>query len=84
MSRAYPKLVLSLLYGMEELSGEGADTDQVLHWMVSIAEAFNELDASERSALVATARQMAEEAETAGDLPRADAYRRVADGEDGS
>ncbi len=82
MSRAYPKLVLGLLYGMEQRSGDEVDSDQVLHWMTWIAEAIGDLDQAERSTLVSTARDLADEAESLRDKARADAYRRIADAED--
>ena len=84
VSQTYPKLVLELLYGMDQLSGDGADSDQVLHFMAWIGEAIGDLDESERLTLVSTARELADEAETSGDLVRADALRRFADAEDPS
>lgn len=65
-----------------EAVGDEVDSDQVLHWMTWIAEALGELDQAERSELVSTARQLADEADNEGDHDRAEAYRRIADAED--
>jgi hypothetical protein len=42
------------MYGMEELSVDGADSDQLLHWMGWMAETIGQLDPPERATLVAT------------------------------
>ena len=79
MSEAYPRLVLELLVGMEALDGDGADEDQVLHWMAGIGDAIEGLDPGEREQLVFVTRSMAAEAEASGDAQAAERYRRAGD-----
>jgi hypothetical protein len=82
MSGALSRLALELLVGMEELQGEDPDADQVLNWMADIGAAIGDLDAAERADFVRVARELAAEAEAAGEGERAEAYARVADAED--
>ncbi|MEW6225094.1 MAG: hypothetical protein AB1627_10755 [Chloroflexota bacterium] len=76
------RLTVNLLYDLDA-TGDEIDSDQVLHWMASIAEAIGDLDDDQRRAFVAEARSAADEAERSGDPERAAGIRRIADAEAG-
>lgn len=82
MSEAFSELVLELLWAFETKEGEGFDSDEVLTWMASIADAISRLDMEERVQFIAVARRLALEAKARGDEDRGRAFERVADVEE--